>query len=937
MSFGRGGATTAQWDLVNSDCIVIQGSNMAECHPVGFRFVMEARERGAKIIHVDPRFTRTSANADLYCPIRPGTDTAFLGGLVNYVIQNDKYFHDYVVQYTNAATLINEDFKDTEDLDGVFSGFDAEKHEYSADTWSYRGMHAPEAMERKPARTGETFAERATKSSDTPAPRDETLQDPMCVFQILKRHFARYTPEMVERICGTPQDVFLQVAETITNNSNRDRTTAFCYAVGWTQHSVGVQLIRTAAILQLLLGNMGRPGGGIMALRGHAAIQGSTDIPTLYNLLPGYIPMPMEEDKDFQANLDEYTAISGWWRNYPKYLVSMLKSWYGEHATKGNEWAYQYLPKLNSQADYSYYPIFFKMLDRKIRGAFILGENLAAGGPNSGTQRRALRQLDWMVVRDPFLVETANVWKMDGVDPADVNTEVFYMPAAWSAEKDGSLTNTQRLLQWHDKAVDPPGDARSETHFMYHLGRRIQAMYQDSQQECDAPIKYLTWQYPVEGAIQEPVVAEVLKEINGWTVADGKPVSGYTALADDGSTACGCWIYSGVMPEEGKNLAAARRRDQPGQNTNHSGWGFAWPANRRIIYNRASADPDGNPWSERKRLIWWDQSARDGKGEWVGHDTPDFVKTLAPHTPAGPDEHEMAGLGGSDPFIMHADGRGWLFAPAGLKDGPLPAHYEPFESPTENPIYPKYRSNPCLVTYDRPDNPYNDNPRHGPPNQDYPYVLTTYRITEHHTSGAMSRWVSWLSELQPELFVEIDPELAAEKGITQNDWVTVWTSRAQVQARAMVTDRMRPLRIEGKTIHVVGFPYHFGPDGVVTGDIVNDLIAVGLDPNVKIHESKAFTCNIRKGMKTTGAPTSEQRQPHLAVPEGGAVGRTRSEGDEMRRERTGGVNASGDILGALATEQRDAQRETPDSSADDQRSLRADRELTGRRLSGKRH
>jgi len=492
-------------------------------------------------------------------------------------------------------------------------------------------------------------------------------------------------------------------------------------------------------------------------------------------------------------------------------------------------------------------------------------------------------------------------------------------------------------LQWHDKAVDPPGDARSETHFMYHLGRRIQAMYRDSQQECDAPIKYLTWNYPVEGAIQEPVVAEVLKEINGWTVADRKPVSGYTDLKDDGSTACGCWIYSGVMPEEGKNLAAARQRDEPGQNTNHQGWGFAWPNNRRILYNRASADPDGNPWSERKRLVWWDQSARDGKGEWVGHDVPDFTKTLPPNTPAGSQEHEMDGLSGSDPFIMHADGRGWLFAPAGLKDGPLPAHYEPFESPTENPLYPKYRSNPCLVTFDRPDNPYNDNPRHGPPNPEYPYALTTYRVTEHHTSGAMSRWVTWLAELQPELFVEIDPELAAEKGITPNDWVTVWTSRAQVQARAMVTDRMRPLRVAGKAVHIVGFPYHFGPDGVVTGDIVNDLIGVGLDPNVKIHESKAFTCNIRKGMKTSGAPTDEERQPRLAVPEGGAVGRAHSEGDEMRRERPGGVNAAGDLIGALATQRRDAEREAPDSDAHDERSLRADRQLTGRRLTGQRH
>ena len=910
MSFGRGGATTAQWDLANSDCIVIQGSNMAECHPVGYRFVVEARERGAKIIHVDPRFTRTSATADIYCPIRPGTDTAFLGGLINYVIQNERYFKEYVLNYTNASTLINRDFKDTEDLDGIFSGFDAEKHEYMPDTWTYREEDLPEGSKHKPGRTGETFAERAAKSTSGPPPRDETLQDPMCVFQILKRHFSRYTPEMVERICGTPRDVFLEVAQALCDNSGRDRTSAFCYAVGWTQHTVGVQLIRTASILQLLLGNIGRPGGGIMALRGHAAIQGSTDVPTLYNLLPGYIPMPLETDKDFDTNLKEYTADSGWWHNYPKYIVSMLKAWYGEHATATNEWGYQYLPKLTPHGDYSYYTMFFQMLDHKIRGAFVLGENFATGGPSAGMQRAALRELDWCVVRDPFLVETANVWQMDGVDPATVNTEMFYMPAAWAAEKDGSLTNTQRLLQWHDKAVDPPGDARSETHFMYHLGTRLKALYKDSTDERDKPLNLLTWDYPVEGAIQEPVVESVLKEINGYTVADGKNVSGYTALKDDGSTACGCWIYSGVMPEPGKNLAAARERDKPGENTNHRNWAFAWPANRRILYNRASADPDGNPWSERKRLVWWDSSAGDGKGEWTGYDVPDFTKTLAPHANESEqddnDPEKTSGLSGSDPFIMHADGRGWLYVPYGLKDGPLPAHYEPFESPVENAIYPKWRSNPALVTFDRTDNPYNDNPRHGPPNPDFPYVMTTYRLTEHHTSGAMSRWNTWLAELQPELFVEISPELAREKGVEQNDWVTIWTTRAQVQARAVVTSRMRPMEIEGKKIHIIGFPYHFGPDGVVTGDIVNDLIGVGLDPNVKIHESKAFTCNLRKGTKTTGMPASEEQQPHLKVPDGGSIGRVRSEGAEMKHTPVATTNAASHVLEMLESERRDA-------------------------------
>jgi formate dehydrogenase major subunit len=876
ISFGRGGATTAQWDLANADCIVIQGSNMAECHPVAFRFVMEARERGAKIIHVDPRFTRTSANADIYAPIRPGTDIAFLGGLINYVIQNDKYFHEYVLHYTNASTLINPDFKDTEDLGGIFSGYDPVEQKYYPDSWSYEGEEPPPGAEHKLARTGETFAERAARTTQAPPPRDETLQNPRCVFQILKRHFARYTPEMVEQICGTPKEVFLRIAETITANSGRDRTTAFCYAVGWTQHTYGVQLIRTCAILQLLLGNIGRPGGGILALRGHAAIQGSTDTPTLYNLLPGYIPMPLEENADLKHFCNTYQAVAGWWHNFPKYVVSLLKAWYGEYATADNEWCYQYLPKLHPQTDYSYYPIMFGMKDRKIKGLFVFGENFAVGGPASVLERDALRNLEWCVVRDPFLVETAQFWQMDGVNPQDVETEVFYMPAAWAAEKDGSLTNTQRLLQWHDKAVDPPGDARSETWFMYHLGRRLQALYAGSTLERDQPLLHMTWDYPVKGTIQEPEAEAVLKEINGYMVADKRLVSGFMELRDDGSTACGNWIYSGVMPEEGKNLAASRIKDRPGQYTNHSGWGFAWPANRRILYNRCSADPEGRPWSEHKKLIWWDPHANGGKGEWVGYDVPDFEKSKAPQAHANETGVGMEALSGSDPFIMHADGRGWLYAPYGLRDGPLPTYYEPVESPVPNALYPQYQFSPTAVLFQRPDNPYN-----GPQNPDYPYVITTYRLTEHHTSGGMSRWSTWLSELQPELFAEISPALAAEKGIKTGDWVTISTTRAQVEAKALVTDRMQPLQIEGRTVHVIGLPYHWGPAGVVVGDVANDLVGVALDPNVRIHQAKAFTCNLRKGRKNGRALQQEFAKMRAPAPSGGTIDRTRSEGAEM--------------------------------------------------------
>lgn len=883
-SFGRGGATTAQWDLVNSDCIVIQGSNMAECHPVGFRFVMEARERGAKIVHVDPRFTRTSANADVYAPIRPGSDIVFLGGLINYVLSHEKWFREYVLAYTNASTIINRDFRDTEDLGGLFSGFDPEQRKYDFSTWTYAGKGVPPAFAEHPGVSGEAYGDRLAVTPGGPPERDETLQDPHCVFQILKRHYARYTPELVEQVCGTPREVFLQIAEAITANSGRERTTAFCYAVGWTQHTVGVQVIRTTAILQLLLGNIGRPGGGILALRGHAAIQGSTDIPTLFNLLPGYLQVPLESTPTFEDYVRTYQAETGWWHNLPKYAVSLLKAFYGEHATRENEWGYQHLPKLENKDVYSYYPLFFKMADGGIKGLLVLGENFAVGGPGSKMERAAMRKLQWCVVRDPFLIETAEFWKLDGVNPSDVEAEVFFMPAAWAAEKDGSLTNTQRLLQWHDKALDPPGYARSETWFMVHLGHRLRARYAGSTAEHDQGLLHMTWDYPLEGPRQEPSAQAVAEEISGYRVADGSQVPGYHELRDDGSTACGCWIYSGYAPGKGVNLAASRVPDPPGVWTNNSQWGFAWPANRRILYNRASADPDGKPWSERKRLVWWDTAADDGKGAWTGYDVPDFERQKAPGTPADPNGAGMAALSGADPFIMQADGRGWLFVPHGLKDGPLPTHFEPFESAVANPLYPEHRSNPCLVSFERRDNPYNDNPYEGPPNPSYPYIITTYRITEHHTSGAMSRWNSWLAELQPELFAEINPVLAAEKGVATGDWVTLSTARAQVQARALVTERVQPVRIGGEVRHVIGLPYHWGPSGIVTGDVANDLIAVGLDPNVMIHEAKAFTCDMRKGAKTPRAAAAEveRAESHIAPVDGGTIGRTHSEGAEMK-------------------------------------------------------
>src|SRR2546422_151344 len=614
------------------------GSNMAEAHPVGFRFPLKARERGAKLIHVDPRFTRTSAMCNLYVPIRAGTDIAFLGGLINYVIQNDRWFREYVLAYTNAATLISDEFVDADELGGVFSGYHADKRQYEPERkrWNYKGEppNVP-ATETPPEIKNESWSEKAGFIENPEPPSDPTLQNPKCVFQTVKRHFVRYTPEMVASICGCRPDDIIRVAEALCENSGRERTSAIVYAVGWTQHTTGVQMIRGGGILQLLLGNIGRPGGGVMALRGHANIQGSTDIPTLYNLLPGYLVMPsaQRDEYDLDTYMQHNSQDAGWWVHYPEYFVSLMKAWYGDAATGENDWAYNYLPKIIE--DHSDLAMFVTMKDGKMKGFFSMGQNPAGGGINAGFHRAALAKLDWMVMRDLYEIETAAYWKRPGVDPTKMKTEVFFLPAASHVEKEGSFTNTQRLIQYRDKAVDPPGDARSEPWFLTELCLRLKEMYKGSTKERDKPIQHLTWNYRREGPLQEPVLEDVVREINGYTVADGKLVKGFTALKADGSTACGCWIFSGIMPEEGKNLARSRHPDAYVS----LDWGFTWPANRHILYNRASADPEGKPWSERKKYLWWDPEHNNGdgtKGRWVGYDIPDFPETKSPTAKADP-------------------------------------------------------------------------------------------------------------------------------------------------------------------------------------------------------------------------------------------------------------------------------------------------------------
>ena len=934
--------------MQDSDCIVFMGSNMAENHPVAFRWPMKAKANGAKLIHVDPRFTRTSAMCDIYAPIRAGADIAFLGGLVNYVINNERwnkeqFFQDFLVHYTNAPILISDEFQDTEDLDGVFSGlmqyksgvgewpFNGFIGEYDNSTWQYAGTQAKtQGWQADTAHSGEQpvgkegqAAERAPTSSGAPAPkddavkkaaakgppfeplvrallqpppqRDETLKNPRCVFQIVKRHFSRYTPEMVERVTGCPRDTFLKVAETILANSGAERTTSFAYAVAWTQHTNGPQVIGCCALLQLLLGNIGRPGAGIMALRGHASIQGSTDVPTLYHSIHGYMshPTALKQHDTLVDFLAAETRTRSYWANLPKFMVSYLKSMYGDAATVENGFGYEWHPKIIG--DHSHMAMFAAMAEGKVKGMLLIGQNPATS-LNAKLERAGMRRLEWLVVKDNWVHESANFWKTapeiasGEIKTADIKTEVFFFPSSQVAEYEGSFTNTFRMLQWHYKAAAPPGDCRNDLWFTHQLAKRLKKLYADSNEPRDVGFKNLTWDFDPDGkseALRAPTTAakteggattggtassaaastgaspgaatdqppggapapgtpqhdegdpdglKILREINGYYSGDpGKHVAGFADLKDDGSTTCASWIYCGVFPAPGQNRSANRKPDPPdAPGGAQLGWAYTWPANRRIMYNRASADLQGKPWSERKKYIWW-----DGK-RWTGYDVPDFAVTKPPTAKAQPMGIGLDAQDGTDPFIMLDGGVGWLYVPSGLVDGPLPAHYEPAESPVRNPLY-KQQSSPVLKYWKSAANPL-------APVGDakYPYVMTTYRLTEHYLAGAMSRWNPWLTELQPELFVELSPELAQEKGIRNLDWVRISSPRSQVRAKALVTRRMRPLRIDGNTIHQVGMPWHWGYEGLSKGDVVNELTALVGDPNVSIHEGKAFVCNVEK-------------------------------------------------------------------------------------------
>ncbi len=893
-SFGRGAATNYQQDLADSDCVLFMGSNMAEAHPVGFRWPMKAKEKGAKLIHVDPRFSRTSALCDLFVGIRAGTDIAFLGGLVNYVLSRDAWFKEYVLAYTNASTIIDEGFADGDDLTGLFSGYDAADHSFdpAAGHWGYdedqkNGSEQSKSQAGGHGQHGHSHQGVAEAGADPK--RDPTLQHPRCVMQIVRRHFARYTPEMVAEVCGCRAEELVHVAELLCANSGRERTASIVYGVGWTHHTTGVQIIRTAGILQLLLGNMGRPGGGINAMRGHSSIQGSTDVSTLYDLLPGYLPQPKAtaEHETLQDYVENETVKTGYWVNFDKFIVSQLKAWYGPAATAADGFHFDWLPRLDG--DFSQLVTFDRMARGEMKGYFLFGQNPAGGAPNAGLHRAGLRNLDWLVVADWFETESAVFWKSDpdGPPASEVRTEVFFFPAAAAPEKQGTLTNTQRLMQYHNKAMDPTGDSRSDAWFVYQLGKRLKELYAGSTEPRDQPLLNLTWDYDYrheerlpDGTLSrihgEPDAELILQEINGFRPNDidersGRPrlLGSFAELQADGSTACGCWIYAGVFPEPGRNRANERRI---GRNPVQPEWGFAWPLNRRILYNRASADPEGRPWSQRKKLVWWDEEQR----RWVGDDVPDFEPEKPPDYRAPHGAQGMAAVGGDQPFIMKPDGLGWLYAPRGVKDGPLPTHYEPIESVVRNLLYPEQGSSPTVRTFDGPLNRIIHLPT-----AEFPVVGCTFRLTEHYLSGPMSRFNSWLNELQPEMFVELSPELAAARGIDHGGWLTVLSGRGRIEARAMVTRRIKPLHVDGRVVHQVGLPFHWSFAGEVVGGNANDLTSLVADVNVSMHEGKVFACEVVAGRRA-GRPAAATKQavawpthepipdtPRAAQPEGG--------------------------------------------------------------------
>jgi formate dehydrogenase major subunit len=801
---------TNSWtDIRNTDLVVIMGGNAAEAHPCGFKWVTEAKaNRGAKLIVVDPRFTRSASVADIYAPIRQGTDIAFLLGLINYCIQNDKVHWDYVKAFTNATYMVKPGFSYK---DGLFSGYDETKRDYDKSSWDY------------------------LLGQDGFVVTDDTFTRPGCVWNLLKGHVSIYTPEMVERICGTPKDKFLKIAEMVAETSAPDKTMTSMYALGWTQHSKGSQNIRAMAMLQLILGNIGMRGGGMNALRGHSNIQGLTDIGLMSNLLPGYLTLPNQKEVDIET----YMSTRGfkplrpdqmsYWQNYRKFFVSFLKSMWGDAATADNDFGYDWLPKMDLPA-YDVLRAFELMHQGKMNGYFCQGFNPLMSFPNRKKCTVALSKLKYLVVMDPLETETSRFWENHGeyndVDSSQIQTEVIQLPSTCFAEDEGSLTNSSRWLQWHWPGGTPPGEAKTDIWIMGQIHRRLKALYEAEGGPVPEPILNVRWPYADP---ENPHSEEIAKEINGYAVeavmdpADatkvlvekGKQVLSFAQLRDDGTTSCGCWIYSGCFNEKGNNMAR-RDNSDPDDAGFYSKWAFSWPVNRRILYNRASADLTGKPWDPSRKVIAWNGE------KWEGYDVPDIVPTAKP---------DVVG-----PFIMNPEGTARLFTRGMLRDGPFPVHYEPFESPIANPIAPNVRGNPAARVFKGDLEQFGDS-------KDFPYAATSYRLTEHFHFWSKHVWPNAMA--QPEFFIEISEQLAKEKGITSGGWVRVWSNRGSVKAKAVVTKRITPLQCDGKTVHIVGIPLHWGFTGAAKkGFGPNSLTPYVGDANIETPEYKAFLVDI---------------------------------------------------------------------------------------------
>lgn len=808
---------TNHWvDIKNADLVLVMGGNAAEAHPCGFKWVTEAKAHNdARLIVVDPRFNRTASVADVYAPIRTGTDIVFLGGLINDLLQTNRIQHEYVRNYTDLSFIVKDEFAFS---NGLYSGYDAENRLYDRSSWDY------------------------ARGADGYVQTDPTLQHPRCVYQLMKQHYSRYTIDMVERVCGTPKEKVRRIWDMIASTAVPDRAMTIMYALGWTQHSVGSQIIRTGAMVQLLLGNIGVAGGGMNALRGHSNIQGLTDLGLMSDLLPGYLALPRESEQDLQTYLDVRTHQPmrpnqmSYWQHYPKFFVSLMKAWWGDAATAENNWAFDYLPKLDKTYDMLQ---AYELMDQgKMSGYICQGFNPLAAAPNKAKLTRAFSKLKFMVVMDPLATETSEFWKNYGphndVDSGSIQTEVFRLPTVCFAEDEGALVNSSRWLQWHWKGANPPGEARSDIGIMSELHARMKALYEQEGGAFPDPIVNLTWNY---AQAHEPSPEELAKEYNGKALVDlpnaanpaaplrraGEQIAGFGELRDDGSTACGCWIFAGAWGPTGNLMARRDNADPTGLGTSPN-WAWAWPANRRVLYNRASCAPDGTPFNPERQLVKW-----NGRNWGGGADVADYKADEAPGT-------------GMGPFIMNPEGVARFFARGAMAEGPFPEHYEPLETPlASNPLSPDQAvtlSSPVARVFD------NDRADFGKVDE-FPHVATTYRLTEHFHYWTKNSRLNAIT--QPEQFVEIGASLADEIGIDNGSRVRVSSKRGHIEAVAVVTKRLKALQIDGRTVHQVGVPIHWGFIGAAKpGYLANTLTPSVGDGNTNTPEFKSFLVKVEK-------------------------------------------------------------------------------------------